>query len=133
MTDQELNRKVAELRGLSVYHYDKDIAKNCYFVLLDSDLNAVVPFDREAGIRTGYRATEVEAWADAPNYCADPAAWGGLFVELAGEGYCPVISAGTQKRIVYAAIYTPESAHTGSDPSPGRALALAYVASQEGR
>ncbi|MEK5416326.1 hypothetical protein [Paenibacillus sp. FSL L8-0708] len=66
-TDQQLNRALAELMGYTIYHYDKDVAERCYFELTDPDGYPEIVFG-------GERNTELEAWADVPNYCNDPAA-----------------------------------------------------------
>ncbi|OKP91395.1 hypothetical protein [Paenibacillus sp. P32E] len=64
MTNPELNRALAELMGYSIYHYDKDVEENCYYMLVDPT-GDYQQLDRK---------TEAEAWADAPDYCTDPAA-----------------------------------------------------------
>ncbi|MEK5419404.1 hypothetical protein [Paenibacillus sp. FSL L8-0708] len=66
-TDQQLNRVLAELMGYTIYHYDKDVAERCYFELTAPDGYPEIVFG-------GERNTELEAWADVPNYCNDPAA-----------------------------------------------------------
>jgi len=66
-TDQQLNRALAELMGYRVYHYDKDVLGRCYFELTDPEGCSEIVFG-------GERNTELEAWADVPNYCNDPAA-----------------------------------------------------------
>ncbi|MEK5415223.1 hypothetical protein [Paenibacillus sp. FSL L8-0708] len=71
LTDQQLNRALAELMGYTIYHYDyhydKDVAERCYFELTAPDGYPEIVFG-------GERNTELEAWADVPNYCNDPAA-----------------------------------------------------------
>ncbi len=125
MTDNEINRLVAErVMGWSIYHYDKDIAANCYYILVDTELNPVAAFD---GWHTGERKTEAEAWADAPAYCTDPAAWAGLLVWLKEQGNKP--------QLIYdghdwwASLFARDGwARKGIDAdSPGRALALAAL------
>lgn len=63
-SNQELNRKLAELMGYTIYHYDKDYEANCYYMLVD-------PEGDYSGIE---RPTEGAAWLDAPWYVGDPAA-----------------------------------------------------------
>ncbi|MDH6427246.1 MULTISPECIES: hypothetical protein [unclassified Paenibacillus] len=53
--------------GYTIYHYDKDVAERCYFELTAPDGYPEIVFG-------GERKTELEAWADVPNYCNDPAA-----------------------------------------------------------
>lgn len=61
-----LNRQIAEKLGYYVYHYDKDIAANCYFELMDPDGNPV-----RIGYSDGEQKTEAEAWATCPNWEGD--------------------------------------------------------------
>jgi hypothetical protein len=64
----ELNKLVAVVvMEYTVYHYDKDYAENCYYMLMDEGFNPVVPMVN----RAGERKTEAEAWADAPDFSAD--------------------------------------------------------------
>ncbi|KAA9007226.1 hypothetical protein F4V43_01695 [Paenibacillus spiritus] len=67
MTDQQLNRALAELMGYTVYHYDKDVLGRCYFELTDPEGYPEI-------VLGGERKTEPEAWGDAPDYCTDPSA-----------------------------------------------------------
>ena len=130
-TDAEINRLVGERAfGFWVYHYSKGYASDCYYVLLDAEDNHVVPFERALGIRTGYRQTEAEAWADVPDYCNDPAAWGALFVWLAERGHCPRFVCETESGNLYTAYLYDETANVsgfGQHAQPGRALALAFL------
>ncbi|OZQ66092.1 hypothetical protein CA600_12595 [Paenibacillus sp. VTT E-133280] len=64
LSNQELNRKLAELMGYTVYYYDKDVPENCYYMLVDPDGDY-------SGIE---RPSEGMAWLDAPWYVGDPAA-----------------------------------------------------------
>lgn len=64
LTDQQLNRALAELMGYTVYHYDKDVPERCYYMLVD-------PTGDYSMIE---RPTEAMAWLDAPWYTGDPAA-----------------------------------------------------------
>lgn len=71
--DRELDVRVAKALGYTVYHYDKDYAKNCYYQLFDGDGGPVVYTN---GWRDGERKTEEEAWNDVPRFSTDlAAAW----------------------------------------------------------
>lgn len=61
MTPYEQDVALARLLGYTVYHYDKDVYRNCYYCLMTPSYHAVLPF------REGERRTEVEAWNDAPS------------------------------------------------------------------
>lgn len=128
MTDDELNRLVAErVMGWSIYHYDKDYASNCYYMLTDADGDPVAPF---AGLHTGERKTEAEAWADVPAYCTNPAAWGALLDWLAGENRGPVLMANFPGVTDWRAEVWAEddnNRHEAIDILPGRALVLATL------
>ncbi|MBY3623788.1 hypothetical protein HGO21_30190 [Acinetobacter sp. CUI P1] len=63
MTDQQLNRALAELMGYTVYHYDKDVPERCYYMLVDPT----------GDYSTIERPTEEIAWLDAPWFTGDPA------------------------------------------------------------
>jgi hypothetical protein len=69
LTAEELRMEIAKAKGWQIYHYDKDIAENCYYLLVDSDFDAVNPFN--------YRKTEAECWEkDLPGWPANIAdAW----------------------------------------------------------
>lgn len=60
----ELDIQCAKALGYTVYHYDKDYAENCYYQLVDRQLNPVVSFP----FRAGEQKTEAEAWDDAPEF-----------------------------------------------------------------
>lgn len=64
MTDQQLNRALAELMGYTVYHYDKDVPERCYYMLVDPT----------GDYSTIERPTEAIAWLDEPWFTGDPAA-----------------------------------------------------------
>lgn len=66
MTDQQLNRALAELMGYTVYHRE-DLGLDCY--RLTDPLGIAVQ-----GFFNGQRDTEAEAWLDIPHFCSDPAA-----------------------------------------------------------
>jgi hypothetical protein len=64
-----------------------------------------------------------------PWYCTDPAAWGALFVWLAGQPRHQQIRLGHGVKDWYAVICGTRRADvSASDPLPGRALALATLA-----
>ena len=64
---RELNEQCAKALGYTVYHYDKDYAENCYYQLMDEELDPVIMFP----FRAGERKTEDEAWADVPAFSTD--------------------------------------------------------------
>lgn len=67
----DLNRAIADMLGYSIYHYDKDVAENCYYMLMDPNWDRVV-----YGLHAGERRTEEQAWADPPDFSGDIAyAW----------------------------------------------------------
>lgn len=119
MTDAELNRAVAEARGYTIYHYDKDYAEQCYYALTAPDGSAVGDHHR----------IEAWAWAEAPNVCTDPAAWGALFTELKARGFIAAISAHYMDDLYTAVLRREYGGITweADDPAPGRALALAFL------
>ncbi|OMD66030.1 hypothetical protein BSK62_13260 [Paenibacillus odorifer] len=95
-TDQQLNRALAELMGYTVYHYDKDVAERCYFELTAPDGYPEIVFG-------GERITELEAWADVPNYCNDPAASlevQAKAIEVDGVGYIRNLEIAKWKKIM---------------------------------
>lgn len=107
MTNDELNRKVAELRGWKPW------------------------------LEYTYRDGSVTRWRnEVPNYCDDPAAWGGLLSELATESMqitLVFIKRPKPLKEWGATIWRGHKMWMQSDDTPGRALCLAYVTSQEGR
>jgi hypothetical protein len=69
-----------------------------------------------------------------PDYCTDPAAWGALLVALAGEESYPSLRVSTDEASpFYAIVLSRTSAYIGHGATPGEALALAYIASQEAK
>jgi hypothetical protein len=59
----ELDRLVAEkVMGWTLYHYDKDVAANCYYCLFDADGDAVV-FSPRPGVYVTEFKTAEEAYA----------------------------------------------------------------------
>jgi hypothetical protein len=87
--NRQIDRLIAEhVMGLRIYHYDKDIAERCYYMLVDENWDyAGDDFGRHAG----ERETEAEAWEkDCPHYSTDiSAAW--RVVEKLGEVYDVVV------------------------------------------
>lgn len=65
MTDQQLNRALAELMGYTVSDLDPEWWKSKHYWVLKE------PTEERQSIG---RDTEDEAWEDAPDYCNDPAA-----------------------------------------------------------
>lgn len=62
--EKSLSRQVAEKLGFYIYHYNKDRAENCYYLLSaqsegDYDTHFV------------HRKTEAEAWLDVPQFDSD--------------------------------------------------------------
>lgn len=77
---RELDRLIAEkVLGLSVYHYDKDHADNCYFMLMDTEGDPVLFTGRH---RDAERKTEAAAWGDCPAYSTDIAAAWEVLMEM---------------------------------------------------
>lgn len=105
MTDQEINRAVAEARGWT-------------------------PIDM-GGAGEGWEKPNGGIGA-LPRVCTDPAAWGALLEELAAQNTTPSIHRGPSLAhntvVWFAVVYNKFGAHqTASDPLPGRALALAFL------
>lgn len=73
---EELDKLVAiHVMGWSIYHYDKDVPERCYYMLVDSGLDAVAD-DMPWSWRNGERKTEEEAWKDNKPWSTDiTAAW----------------------------------------------------------
>jgi hypothetical protein len=67
---RKLDTLVAEkVMGLTVYHYDKDVEENCYYMLMDTEGFPFEPFG-------GEKETEEEAWLSCFYYSTDiSAAW----------------------------------------------------------
>jgi hypothetical protein len=67
MNDQDLEqlkRQVGtEVMGYSIYHYDKDFAENCYYMLMDREYDPVSMRYRE-----NERPTEEAVWLDCPDF-----------------------------------------------------------------
>ncbi|MEK4479532.1 hypothetical protein MKZ23_08875 [Paenibacillus sp. FSL R5-0876] len=133
-TDQQLNRALAELMGYTVYHYDKDVLGRCYFELTDPEGYSEIVFG-------GERNTELEAWADVPNYCTDPAASlevqtaatkvnAKVYVDtlydirLTNEGYTPEIAIGESTYSHDGVVYL-------FDASPRERAEAAYITLQQ--
>lgn len=129
-TDAELNRLIAErVMGYWVYHYDKSSREHCYYVLLDKDMNTVAPFDSREGINTGHRKTEAGAWADTPEYTADPIARETLINHLIEQDYAVTLYARHRLRSAEV-LHAPTHSRLRKDDATeiGRALVLATLA-----
>lgn len=77
---REFERQMAQELGYYIYHYDKDVAPNCYYMLMlpDGGDGVVIRYfrlsqfaDETFGIATGERQTEEEAWGDVPRWLDD--------------------------------------------------------------
>ncbi|MEK3950945.1 hypothetical protein MHB46_21475 [Paenibacillus sp. FSL H7-0703] len=78
MTDQQINRSLAELMGYRVVNLNPEWWRNkAYWVLNE-------PSEERQHIGKG---TEDEAWCEAPDYCNDPAA--SLEVQAVALNECP--------------------------------------------
>lgn len=93
LTGRELDAEVAvKVMGWSMYHYDKDYADNCYWMLMDGDCNPVAEIKRTpAGFDTGERKTEAEAWADCPAFSTDIAAAWQVMERMVSRGWWPLV------------------------------------------
>lgn len=82
----ELNRLIGEkVFHYDVYHYDKDVAENCYYMLVGEQLEKLAPFDPTQRGGGGERKNEAEAWADCPNFSGNLIAAFTLVEQLAHE------------------------------------------------
>ena len=93
MTDnRRIDRLVAEhVMGLRIYHYDKDHADSCYYMLVDENCDyAGDDFGRHAGERD----SEADAWEkDCPYYSSEiSAAW--EVVEKLTDGHRRAVEVG---------------------------------------
>lgn len=61
MDNRELDKRIAEMLGYTIYHYDKDIEENCYFML----------WNPNGGFSDIPRQTEIGAWDDCPKFTED--------------------------------------------------------------
>lgn len=70
----ELDKLIAEhVMGWSIYRYDKDVPKRCYYMLVDKSFDSVVD---DGSWNAGERKTEEEAWKDNRSFSTDiSAAW----------------------------------------------------------
>lgn len=118
LTDEQINRKIAELKGYYVYHYDKDIEENCFYQLWDEEGCPVI-----WKIYEGHRKTEEEAWKDVPNWAGDL----NLAIELVEKGCIFTLSYSYANPEFRADIY----GHSGYDIRPSRAICLAWLAWQQ--
>ncbi len=87
-----LEQYIAEQQGYTIYHYDKDYAESCYYMLMNPDWDSVVHSDltgrfleefSKRHIRAGERKTEAEAWLDCPQWLENT----DLAFELAGDKF----------------------------------------------
>lgn len=106
MTNDELNRKVATLQGWKI----DDLTGRW----IDEDGD-------------GY-----DEYGWPPDYCADPAMWGRLFQELAAKNRYVALYA-VRNGMVAGVDDANGRRHNAQSDTPGRALALACLASQEAR
>lgn len=82
---RDMDKLIAlQVMGYTMYHYDKDVAEMCYYMLLDAEGDAVV---FRANYREGEHATEEKAWADCPAFSADIAAAWQVVDKLRADGY----------------------------------------------
>lgn len=65
ITPRERDVLVAQALGYTIYHYDKDVRANCYYMLMDPDFSPVLDG------RMGERRFETVAWDDAPPFTTD--------------------------------------------------------------
>lgn len=89
---REINRRIAEKLGYTIYHYDKDMPAHCYYMLMDPEGNAVAfktnsVSDENTSLRIGERKTEAAAWEDCPDWAGDPR----YAVELLDNRYAEII------------------------------------------
>ncbi len=83
----ELNKLVAlNVMGYQLYHYDKDIQKNCYYQLWDEQTEPF--FDAKRGYyNLGECKTEDEAWELCPKFSESiEAAWQ-VLTKMKGNGF----------------------------------------------
>lgn len=74
MSNRRLDYLAGErLLGYTIYHYDKDVAERCYYMLMDAN------FDPVYDLFKGERKTEAEAWEDCPYFGSD---WGAAMIAL---------------------------------------------------
>lgn len=106
MTNDEINKAVAEARGWTNIHTNHD------------------------GILVGTQPGSIhEFWV--PDEVNDPAAWGVFYSELMAGGYGPGLNAQFDGKMCEAILSIPDGAiFEASDPLPGRALALAFLKSK---
>ena len=101
--NRELDIECAHALGYTVYHYDKDYAENCYYMLMDAAFDPVVPMFK------GARKTEAEAWADVPRFSDDLTAAGLLEDAIERRG----LYAKCKYAETLMAITTPASVSSG--------------------
>lgn len=154
MTDDEINRKVAERRGFTIRETHEECSgyvPGAVWVSGGDYYEQIVTWC----IPNAY----IEAWDNSDNpqneldwyqycgvsdVCNDPAAWGALFVEMHKQGLEPELDSrfpdGDEAFGALAYESQKCNAQRGGGPrrviecwadSPGRALALAYIAASE--
>lgn len=144
MRDQEINRKVAELRGFTIRETHEECSgyvPGAVWVSGGDYYEQIVTWC----IPNAY----VEAWdgSDDPqnqldwyqycgvsDVCNDPAAWGALYQQLAEESMqITLIFIRRPKPLLEwgATIWRGHKMWEASADSPGKALALAYIAASE--
>lgn len=143
MSNDELNRKVAALRGFIIRESQEECSAftpgaswvsggdyyeqivvwcipNAYIEAFDNcdDPHAEMDWFQYCGV---------------PNYCDDPAMWGGLFMELQAEKLQPTIETASDGDSVVYLYHKPYGAPQAwaKDRGVGRALCLAYIAANE--
>ena len=108
MTDEQINKAVAGLLGWGDWWQDKQSG-----MWWGSMPNPHIEDDK----------------MPLPDYCTDPAAWAGLFIEIKARGLVPAIAAFYEENAYMATINVGHdgACYIASDALPGRALALAAL------
>ena len=146
MTNDELNRKVAEARGFTIRQTHEECSgyvPGAVWVSGGDYYEQIVTWC----IPNAY----IEAWDGAddpqnhldwyqyqgvPDVCDDPAAWGAFHEELRADGWQILTDSDRKASHIRLIRWLPgvtKQHGQASDLSFGRALALAYLASQEAR
>lgn len=153
MTNDELNKRVAELRGRTIIETQEEcsgltpgatwVSGGDYY---ECTMVWAIPsqwvdlFHNDPGSIDWYQ------YQGVPDYCTDPAEWGRLFVEMHKQNLEPELDSRFPEGDDAFGALAYEShecnIQRGGGPrrviecwgnTPGRALALAYVASQEAK
>lgn len=125
---KELNKMVGEkVMEYLIYHYDKDVPDNCYYMLMDEHFDLVAGYE---GIHIGERKTEELAWDDCPKFSEDiSAAW--EVVEKMKEKYAVAVV--SFKSAVLCKIQAPESDSFDADcKTEPEAICKAALLAMEG-